>query len=450
MRLSLRALLSSLPVAILLSQPAFAQNWSFDARNIGLGGVGSTGNIGADMIDEQRPYRAIVLPFGLLQVLPNLPKVDPTKDDFDLARAIEYIASPIHYIIGRDDTESGQLFFTDLRNGALSRDLNTYRGFSPVTSLTAEGLASPTWGGTIKFHKSANGSFQGVYIGAGPYLSMQTAALFDPALAALLDSPTPVYLPNTSFYMSNTTASQFALSITGGYRARVGWPGGGRNALDGLYIGANYHYLRGFRYENFEPNARLDTDAQGLLTFNPALGLPVTISRTTSTEGRGFAIDLGVAAVVDRWEVGVGVNGIANRIDWTSVERTNYALDSLFSGGEFVDVPPVPVADTRVELPVDVKANLAYNAPDWGAVTEVGHGYNGTSFRAGYEQRLGSIVLRGGGRYVNERWEPTGGIGFNLSSKFGIDVAAFGTSANFERKRHVAIATSLRFTRGRP
>ena len=132
--------------------------------------------------------------------------------------------------------------------------------------------------------------------------------------------------------------------------------------LDGLYIGANYHYLHGFRYENFEPDARLDTNAQGLLTINPSLGLPVTITRSTSTEGRGFAVDVGVAAVIGPWEAGVGVNGIANRIDWRDVERTDYALDSLFTGGEFVDLPPVPVADARLELPVDVRAHGAYNA----------------------------------------------------------------------------------------
>ena len=57
---------------------------------IGLGGVGSTSNVAVDMVDEQRPYRAIVLPFGLLQVIPNLPKLDPTSDEFDLVRAIEY------------------------------------------------------------------------------------------------------------------------------------------------------------------------------------------------------------------------------------------------------------------------------------------------------------------------------------------------------------------------
>ena len=32
------------------------------------------------MVDEQRPYRAIVLPFGLFQVIPNLPKLNPTSD----------------------------------------------------------------------------------------------------------------------------------------------------------------------------------------------------------------------------------------------------------------------------------------------------------------------------------------------------------------------------------
>ena len=283
---------------------------------------------------------------------------------------------------------------------------------------------------------------------------MKTAAEIDPALAQVFASPTPVYVPNTSFYMSNNTESQFAIAITGGYRARFaipGWvpgagdTGSGDRALEGLYIGANYHYLLGFSYEHFEPNARLDTNAQGLLVVNAAQGLPVTIDRSTSTSGTGFAIDMGVAAVVDRWEVGVGVNGIANRINWTSAERTRYALDSLFDGGEFNDLATVPIDDIRVELPVDVRVNLKYNAEQWTATTEVGHGFNGTSVRLGYEQRFNRFQLRGGARYIKERWEPTGGAGFDFSDRFGIDVGLFSTSANLERQRHLAIAVSLRF-----
>ncbi len=443
-----------LSACLLTSTPALAQNWSFDARNVGMGGIGSTSNIAVDMIDEQRPYRPLVLPFGLFQVLPNLPKLDPTKDEFDLVRAIEYAASPIHFIVGRDDTNTASEFITDLRNGELNRDLNVYRGFSPSTSVSAEGLASPNWGHTFKLKRNDNGTFHGIYAGGGIYFSMKTAAEIDPALAQVFASPTPVYVPNTSFYMSNNTESQFAIAITGGYRARFaipGWvpgavdTGSGDRALEGLYIGANYHYLLGFSYEHFEPNARLDTNAQGLLVVNAAQGLPVTIDRSTSTSGTGFAIDMGVAAVVDRWEVGVGVNGIANRINWTSAERTRYALDSLFDGGEFNDLATVPIDDIRVELPVDVRANLRYNAEQWTATTEVGHGFNGTSVRLGYEQRLNRLQLRGGARYIKERWEPTGGAGFDFSDRFGIDVGLFSTSANLERQRHLAIAVSLRF-----
>ena len=430
---------------------AFAQNWSFDARTVGLGGVGSTSNVAVDMVDEQRPYRPLVLPFGLFQVIPNWPKLDPTSDKFDLVRTIEYTVSPIHYIVGRDDTDTASLFITDLRNGTLNRDLNVYRGFNPNTSVVAEGLASPNWGKTFKFRKNGDRSFQGVYVGAGPYLSMQTSATIDPALAAVFASPVPVYVPNTSFYMANDTLSQLALAVTGGYRARFAWPSGvgSGTELEGLYVGANYHYLHGFRYEHFEPEARLDTNTQGLLTINPALGLPVTIVRNTASSGTGFAIDTGVAALINRWEVGVGVNGIANRIKWSEVQQTTYALDSLFSGGDFVDFPGVPMGDAKVELPVDVRGNVAYNAPAWTAIAEFGNGYNGTSFRGGYEQRFSRIQLRGGGRYIKERWEPTGGAGYNFSDRFGIDVAAFGTSANLERKRHVAIAVSLRFMRGK-
>ena len=442
--------LACLLPSVLTPATALAQNWSFDARNVGLGGIGSTSNIAFDMVEEQRPYRPIVLPFGLLQILPNLPKLDPTSDEFDLIRAIEYGVSPIHYIVGRDDTSTASAFITDLRNGTLSRDLNVYRGFDPSTSTTAEGLASPNWGATIKFKKDPSGAFQGIYVGAGPYFSMQTSAEIDPALADLFASPTPVYIPNTSFYMSNDTVSQFALAVTGGYRGRFALPGhsgsGGLYAApEGLYVGANFHYLRGFSYEHVEPDARLDTDARGLLFVDASKGFPVTITRTTSGEGNGFAIDAGVAAVLGNWELGVGVNGIANRIDWTGVERTRYVLDNLFAGGDFLDLPTVPVDDTRVELPVDVRTHVAYNAGPWAAIGEFGHGYNGTTVRAGYEQRWDRVQLRGGARYVKERWEPTGGVGFNFTPKFGLDVGLFGTSANLERQRHLGIAVSLRF-----
>jgi hypothetical protein len=138
----------------------------------------------------------------------------------------------------------------------------------------------------------------------------------------------------------------------------------------------------------------------------------------------------------------------ANRITWRSAERTSYVLDSLFSGGEFIELPSVPIDDVRVELPVDVRVNGAYNVEAWNGIVEYGHGYNGNTVRGGVERRFDRFQLRAGARYVNERWEGTGGVGFNFSDRFGVDVGAFGTSANLERKRHLAIAVSLRLMRG--
>ena len=66
---------------------------------------------------------------------------------------------------------------------------------------------------------------------------------------------------------------------------------------------------------------------------------------------------------------------------------------------------------------------------------------------SGYEYRFGTLELRGGAGYTREMWNPAGGVGFNISERFGLDVAVYGNAANVERKRHAAIAASLRFNR---
>src|SRR5690349_531410 len=115
------------------SHAASAQNWSFDARSAGLGGAGGSDNIATQMIEEQRDYRAIVLPFGLLQMLRDFGRFDPRSEEFDPVQSIEFAASPVHLVIGRGDTNSGQAAFVrDIRNAELSRDLRKYQGFTPA------------------------------------------------------------------------------------------------------------------------------------------------------------------------------------------------------------------------------------------------------------------------------------------------------------------------------
>jgi hypothetical protein len=440
-------------VCTLVAGQASAQNWSFDARKVALGSPGSGENLASQMIEEESDYRAIVLPFGLFQVFHDFDKLNPANDNFDVIRTMEYAASPLHYTFGRNSADAGQPigssalnnFVTDIRTAQLSRDLNRYRGIAPANQPRAEGLAAPSYGKTIKVAQGDRGAFHGVYVGAGPYMAMQTDVNFDQQLIDVLGSPTDIYVPNAQMHMGTATRGQMAMAITGGYRGRYALPTSSSDR-DGVYVAANYNYLRGFRYEDVNLALRLDTDRAGLLTINPALGLPLVVTRDNTTKGTGRAIDLGVGVVMNRWETGFGVNGIANRITWTNVERTYYSLTNPFFGNaDFVESLAQPMGDVDATLPVDYRGNVGYRADKWSAITEAGKGYGGKTFHGGYEYRFDALAVRGGGIYSRDMWNPSAGVGINLGPRVALDLAMYGNAANVERTRHPAVAVSLRF-----
>jgi hypothetical protein len=441
--MSTRIAIAALFVLSLVSSQAQAQSWSFDARKIALGGE-SSDNLATEIVDEQRPYRAIVLPFGLFQVLSNMSIFDPSSDEFDLIRAVEYSASPLHYTFGRGSTNTGQQFSADIRNGRLTPDINAYRGFVPAEKLRAEGLSASSWGKTFTVSQGTGGSFHAIRVGAGPYFSSKSIGTIDPELIDVLASDNPVSIPNRRFDLSDQTQGQMALAVTGGYRGRLSLGDAATGDRDGLYVAFDYNYLHGFLLEDVNMNLRIDTGANGLVTTVPGT-VPISIERVSSRSGTGMAIDVGATAVISNWEVGFGANGLGNHIDWSDAERTVFSLSNLVSGGsEFAESPTTIVGERRIELPVDYRGNITFSADVFTAVAEVGHGFQGTSFHGGVEQRFPVFELRGGLRYVNEKWNPTGGIGFNLSQRLSLDVAAFGTTANVERKRQLAIAASIR------
>src|SRR5688572_22342191 len=121
----LRRLCLAVVLCLIPAASAFAQNWSFDARSIALGSVGGGDNLASRMVEEQRSYKTIVIPLGVLQVLSNTDRFNPESDEFDLVRAIELAASPLHFQFNRgEDSISGRDLFPDIRNATLSRDLS--------------------------------------------------------------------------------------------------------------------------------------------------------------------------------------------------------------------------------------------------------------------------------------------------------------------------------------
>lgn len=434
-------------VVVMLAVAASAQTLSGDARTVGMGGAGKSANIAQSMVDPARPYLSIPLPIGLIQVLPNIDSFDPTGNEFNPVWAIEAASSPMHYTFGRTSPSSDDpqaRFIQDVVNGTLNRDLATYSSFHLPDTVSAEGLASPAWGYTFKFAKQSSGAFQGVFVGAGPYLSFGTDAAFDPRLTDILENGS--HYANTSLGVQDMSAVQLAMSIVVGYRARVAVPGWSGDR-DGLYLAGNYRYLKGFKYLQPDMTVRFDTDGQGLLTLNPTT-TPITIADLEGDSGTGRAVDVGVQVVRGPWEGGVGINGIGNYIDWTDLTLKRFTLNNLLTGGEFVEQiisnPPGPV---RVELPIVTSGNVGYDGEGYAFKASAVHGFNGNSFHGGVEKSFGPLALRGGGRYSRDHWDPT--WGFGIGKRVGLDVGFYGSHSNLEDKQQISMAMSIRIQRGK-
>jgi hypothetical protein len=441
-------------VAVLLltatASSASAQDYSFDARRIALGGAGGTPNVASKLVERQRRYKSVLIPVGLVKVLSNVRVFYPNREDFDFSRAVEFSTSPLHFVFGRSEDVTARSLFRDLIHAQLQPDLNAYRGdgFEPPLITSAEGRIAMTWGHTFMLHESDR-SFQGIYVGAGPYLAAQAYADFDAEFEKLLNSSTDRYVRSASMGIGGGETDQLALDITGSYRARFPFfaqdgPGASRN---GLYVVANYHHLQGLRLDEFNAKLRLDTDPAGLLLPSPP-ETPFTLEWHTSSKGIGLALDFGVAFVINRWDFGAGVSGVANRIKWRDITRHELALVSLFNGTEFVHAKlPRTNLTTELELPVTYTGDLSYHRDAWSAFTEYSNGLGGTNFRAGLEYRLGVIELRGAGRYSQGSWYPSAGVGYNVTPSFGVDAGLFGTRTFLERDPHLGLAISLRFDR---
>jgi hypothetical protein len=434
-----------------------AQSFSGDARRVAMGGIGNVDNLASKMIEDERDYSSIVIPFGLFQLLGDLDRFNPNKKDkFDPILGMEYAANPLNLVIGRDPGGPRGQFVSDIINGKLSlnyRDLNNYRGFVPTNNLLSEGLINPSWGKSFKLKKAQDGSFQSFYVGVGPYLSVRNGLNIGTDLTDILRSPTPVYRPNQQFTIANATTGQLALDVTFGYRGRFALPGGkdaGKSKRDGIYVGMNYHYLHGFAYENPDITVRFNTDSAGLITLNPFFtnpsDSPVVINYRQSHSGSGLALDFGIGVVTDSWEFGFGANGAGNRINWDGQTLKQFTMASLSNGGNLIN-QRMPIADkVTVNLPVDYTWNAGYKLKTWSAAVEMSHGFQGSTFHGGVEYRLlSTFEFRGGLRYGLDRWTPSGGVGLNLGKRFSIDYALFGSTTNIERDLKPAMGLSLRF-----
>jgi hypothetical protein len=447
-----RVALAAVLVLASTASSVSAQNYSFDARRIGLGGAGGTPNVASKLVEQERRYKSVLIPVGLVKVLSDVHVFYPNREDFDFSRAVEYSSSPFHFAFGRQKDITVGSFFRDMIHAQLNSDLNTYReprdpNDSPMVT-TADGLLDVTWGKEFKLREDEH-SFQRIYVGAGPYYGSRAYANFDADLERVLSSSTNRYIPSATMRIGGGETSQLALDITGGYRARFpifGADGPGARR-DGMYIAANYHHLQGLRLDRFQANLQLETDTNGLLVPDPPT-TPFTLGwDATSGHGVGLSLDFGVSFVINRWDFGAGVTGLANRINWHDTLRRELSLVNLRNGVDFVYGKLPRTNDTlHLEMPTTYTADFAYHRDTWSNYTEYSNGLGGVNFRSGVEYRgLKWIELRGAGRYSQGSWYPAAGVGVDLTRSFGVDAGFYGTKTFLETEPHVGMALSFRW-----
>ena len=371
---------------------ASGQNYSFDARRIALGGTGGTPNVASKLVERQRRYKSVLIPVGLVKLLTDIRVYYPNREDFDFSRAVQYSASPLHFVFGRKENITARSLFRDVVHASLQPDLNSCSGFELPILTESEGLMALTWGKTFMMHEGKR-SFQGIYVGAGPFLAAKASFDCDAGLERILSGTGNRYIPFASMGVGGGETDELALDIVP------------------------------------DPPER-----------------PFSLTWHKSSKGIGLSMDFGVAFVINRWDFGAGVSGVANRIKWRDITEHKLSLVSLFNGTEFVHVKlPRRGLTTQVEMPVTYTGDVSYHRDEWSAYTEYSNGLGGTNFRVGAEYRFGAVELRGAGRYSQDKWYPSAGVGFGVTRNFGIDAALFGTQTFLEPRPHLGVAISLRF-----
>jgi hypothetical protein len=440
--------LALLSLSSVLAQSAGAQTFTMDARMVGMGGANRS-NVGASLTEDSKSYRSIGLPLGLIQLYRNRHAFDPSnKESFNPLRVIEDISNPMHLTIGRDSESAGDKIVKDLVQGKLSQNLMDYKGYVPKSPLSAEGLYAPSLGKTFRIGKIGKFS-QGVYGGVGPYLTAGTNVAYDQRLLDAWSGASNSVPANASLLTHDVTVGQAAAQAIVGYQARIEGPkimkSDNPSSRDGIYVAANYHYIYGFHYDADIIDVRFDTDSSGMIALSMPTNPPLLIDRMSSNHGKGRAFDLGTNVVTGRWEFQFGADGIGNQIEWRDMHHEQIALAELNFGLDFVTTPAATPQNQVVKLPVQYSAGSTYNAQKWTVTGHFARRLNGAEYHAGAEYRLGILAFRGGGRYSKDVFNPTGGMGLNLTSHFGIDAAVFSNSANAQQDRRFSTAISLRF-----
>ncbi|HYK82508.1 MAG TPA: hypothetical protein VEU55_05135 [Gemmatimonadales bacterium] len=433
--------------------PAPAQWLTIDARRVGMGGL-SLGRSGT-LVRFNPAYRAvparadrpgepkvtIPIPLGLIQFLhdhPNLshdPAFNPDSARFNPAVVLNTLLNPpLYYEIKQAPTPTNDVIF-GIGKDSLRVDLGATAQLVPQDQFGVSGSSRPFDPGF---------GIKGFRVGVMGWLHDDVELQLGTALLGFLQDSQPAQ-HNTLYNVFVHGIVQAGFAPTVSYAGRIA----GDNTT-GFYLGGALHYYLGVGYFRTDGTAGDSTGSQLFAGPTPVKPVGQTLtqySKWGNSFGHGVGGDVGAAWVSGPIEVGVGVNDIGATLTWpdTRLDSAFYRDSTAAHTGSSVpySTPVANHVETKTKLPVSYLVNLAYAVGYTTLGADVLNTGTGTTLHVGGEQRLGTVVVRGGvARDQRKRLEFGWGGGLRFGA-LGLDVGFWTHSNSLSNTRAITMATSL-------
>ena len=383
---------------------------------------------------------SIPLPLGIIQVLASPPELDPDDEDFNPLEIAELATNfPVFLRIKSPDIIEDDVVIDVARN-RLRIDLGDIAEVVPEEPFELGGLLD---------HPAGSLSVRGFFAGLSPLVVAESELELSPTLERALRQGQD-FEPNTAYFLKGSGEAQAALALGFGYARRV-------NALldsgkdprhsDDLavYAGGRFKYLMGFAYANAKPLMSFTTP--DTIFGDDPLDVDFTNVSTTSVPdesavpGHGTGMDLGAAAFMAGYEVGLGVTNVMTKIHWKA-DRELHAMDDSTD-----EVETYTIAE-NFDYTSKVPAIVVFNAAKrWAGMTlafDIEKGVTRTTFHTGFEMPVRNVAARTGMWLdPNGKLQFSGGAGFHVW-RIGMDLALFTSSSVLTGDRAVDLAVSFR------
>lgn len=434
--------LGAVALLVGLAAPLRGQILSTDARRVGMGGL-SLQREGA-LARYNPAYRAapprggmagspkatIPLPLGLIQVVSDLPTLDPDDPAFNPVEVLDLVLNPPLFLeLKAAPTPTNDVEFTIGKN-ELIVDLGEAQTLIPSDEF---GM-----GGSSRLLDAGIG-YKGFHFGVMGWLHNDVAFALGDTLRAFLKDAAPA-TTNTRYNILGDALAQAGLAPTLSYTGRV-WG----DSTRGLYLGAAIRYYLGATHGGGAGDFGFTTGDTIFTSNNPLTpdaSVLVHYSRPGRALGRGVGGDLGVVWVSGPLELGLGVNDIGAKLTWSDTRVELVTWDTTNNTTRSTLIADHVTRTTR--LPVSYVANVALTLNDRATVgADLLDNGRGTILHVGVEQWFGPLAVRGGvARDQRKKMQFGAGVGIRFGS-VGLDAGIATHSNSLSDKRGITLATSL-------